>query len=361
MPPVFTRHPANPIIVPGLYDWRRAVTFNPGVLLDDDGRFYLYERTAGQLRPFHCFIGMMESDDGIHFVHTSPEPVFTPAMAGNELGSVQDPRLAKIDGVYYMTYAFRPFAWSSNPTGVGVPESQESEFPGVERAPIPANAVVGSKNVQNGRPDNLTRSGIAVSTDRVHWHHHVWATPADMDDRDVILFPEKVNGKFMLLRRPLQMVGANYGTDYPAIWICESDDLENWSKPVLLAKAEYDWEDNRIGGSTPPIKTEKGWLILYHGVENQDPEIKRVCYRMGAMLLDLNDPTKVIARVPHAIMEPETYYERFGLYIPNVIFPTANVVKDGIIYLYYGVCDTAIALATCPLDELTDYVASFPI
>ena len=88
----------------------------------------------------------------------------------------------------------------------------------------------------------------------------------------------------------------------------------------------------------------------------QDASRRRVCYRVGGMLLDLDDPTRVIARASHFLMEPEAYYERFGLYIPNVIFPTGNVVKDGLLYLYYGVCDTAIALATVPLQELVDEI-----
>lgn len=355
----FARHPENPIIVPGSPSWRQAATFNPGVLLDDDGTFYLYERTAGQLRPFHCYIGLQSSEDGVHFTPVGDKPVWTPEQAGSEYGSVQDARLAKMDGVYYMTYAFRPFAWSSHPTGVGVPQSHESEFEGVERAPIQESS--GSKNVQGARPDNMTRSGIAVSHDRINWKHLAWATEADIDDRDVILFPEKVNGKFALLRRPLQWVGPEYGTDHPAMWICFSDDLHTWSKPTLLAKAEYDWEDNRIGGSTPPIKTPHGWLVLYHGVQTEDPVIRRVCYRVGVMLLDLTDPSKVIARAPHAVMEPETYYEKFGMYIPNVIFPTGNVVKDGVVYLYYGVCDTAIALATIPVDTLIAHVLKYPV
>ena len=359
MTPLFTRCPENPIVVPGMYDWRMAATFNPGVILDDDGRFYLYERTAGQLRPFHCYIGLLDSDDGVHFNHVGDQPIFTPTMAGSPYGSVQDPRVVKIDGTYYMTYAFRPFAWSSNPTGVGVPESHESDFPGVERAPIVTGG--GSKNVANARPDNMTRSGIAISQDRVHWQHHVWATPPDMDDRDVILFPEKIGGRFALLRRPLQWVGPEYGTPHPGIWICFSEDLQTWTPPVLIAKPEFDWEDNRIGGSTPPLRTEKGWLVLYHGVETQDVRLRRICYRMGALLLDLDDPTRVLARTSRAIMEPETYYERFGLYIPNVIFPTANVVKDGLLHLYYGVCDTAIALATTPLDALVDYILAEPV
>ncbi len=356
--PTFTRHPENPIVTPGTYPWRMATVFNPGVLYED-GKFYLYERAAGQLRPFHCYIGMLESDDGVHFKQVGDQPVFTPEMAGSVHGSVQDPRVAKIDGVYYMTYAFRPFAWSSHPTGVGVPESHESEFPGVIRAAI--NTKSGSANVSGARPDNFTRSGIAISHDRVHWKHHCWATPAEMDDRDVILFPEKINGKFALLRRPLQMVGPEHGTKYPSIWISFSEDLQNWSTPELVARPMFDWEDNRIGGSTPPIKTKRGWLVLYHGVETVDASVKRVIYRMGGMLLDLNDPRKVIARCPHFLMEPEAYYEKFGLYIPNVVFPTANVIKDGVLYLYYGVCDTAIALATVPLNELVDYVAGFTV
>lgn len=335
----FERHPDNPIVTPGLYDWRLATVFNPGVLYDD-GRFYMYERAAGQLRPFHCFIGMLESDDGIHFQHVSDQPVFTPAMAGSEYGSVQDPRVVKVHGRYYMTYAFRPYAWNSNPTGVGVPESTEPIFPGF-----------------SGRPeDNMTRSGIAVSDDRVTWRHHCWPTPKELDDRDVILFPEKINGRFALLRRPLQFVGPEYGTEYPGIWICYSDDLQEWTRPELVIKPEFAWEDNRIGGATPPIKTEHGWLVLYHGVENQDSARRRVCYRLGAMLLDLDDPTHVLARTSQPIMEPETYYEKFGLYIPNVIFPTGNVVVGGTIRLYYGVCDTAIALATSPLENLIEHL-----
>jgi predicted GH43/DUF377 family glycosyl hydrolase len=335
----FTRCPENPIVRPGLYDWRMATVFNPGVLYEE-GRFYLYERTAGQLRPFHCYIGMLESDDGVHFRHVKDVPVWTPEMAGSRYGSVQDPRVVKIDDTYYMSYAFRPFAYGYHPTGLGVPESSLAGFPGF-----------------SGRPEDAqSRSGIAVSNDRVHWEHLCWPTPIELDDRDVILFPEKIDGRFALLRRPLQFVGPEYGTDRPGIWICFSDDLENWTQPELLIKPEYDWENGRIGGSTTPILTDKGWLVLYHGVEIQDPASQRVVYRLGAMMLDRGDPRRVIARPRRFLMEPEEYYELFGLFIPNVIFPTGNVVKDGLLYLYYGVCDTAIALATVPLEELVDHV-----
>jgi predicted GH43/DUF377 family glycosyl hydrolase len=338
--PLFTRHAANPIVPPGLYDWRRCVVFNPGAL-DDDGRFYLYERAAGGLRPFHCSIGMLESDDGVRFAHTADTPVLTPEMVGSKYGSVQDPRVVRIDNTYYMTYAFRPFAWSCHPTGVGVPESHQSEFPGYDGDPR----------------KNQTRSGIAVSTDRVHWKHLCFATPENIDDRDVMLFPEKIEGRYALLRRPLRFVGTDTGgAELGSIHISYSSDLRTWSDPSLVAEPAYWWESNRIGAAAPPIRTERGWLLLYHGVQTQDPALRRVCYRLGALMLDIDDPTRVLARTAEPIMEPREYYEKVGLFIPNVIFPTGAVVKDGLLYLYYGVCDTAIALATAPLDMVVEAV-----
>lgn len=359
--PRFTRHPLNPIVVPGVYPWRLATVFNPGVI-EEGGKVYMFERAAGGLRPFICAIGGLVSDDGVHFEHFSEQPVLTPGMMGSEYGSVQDPRVVKIEGTYYMTFAYRPYAWSSHPTGVGVPESHETEFAGVARAEAAGSGAggAGSANVSGGRPDNLTRSGIATSQDLRKWEFHSFVSPATMDDRNGILFPEKIGGRFAILRRPLHFVGPKYGTPGASIWISYSADLLDWTKPVLVAKPEFAWEDNRIGGSTPPIRTERGWLVLYHGVQSlQGPygrEQNAVIYRVGAMLLDLADPTKVLARSAAAVMEPEAYYEKVGLYIPNVIFPTGAVVREGVVHLYYGCCDTAIGLATCPLADLLEHL-----
>jgi predicted GH43/DUF377 family glycosyl hydrolase len=342
MPPKIARCPENPIVWPGKWEWRMSNVYNPAVLLDDDGRFYMYERASGSLRPHHCQLGMLESDDGVHFRHTSDKPVFTPEMAGSRYGSVQDPRIARIEGLYYITYAFRRYAWSISPTGLGVPDACQGEFPGFDPA----------------ADKNQTRSGIAVSRDRVHWEHLAWATPADIDDRDCILFPEKIGGRFAMLRRPIGYVDTSTGhsEEHPSIRISFSRDLRTWTEPEVVARPEFGWENNRIGGSTPPVRTDRGWLVLYHGVETIHPPTRRVVYRVGAMMLDLADPRKVVARAPTFIMEPEMYYEKFGLFIPYVTVPTANVVKNGLLWIYYGVCDTAIALATVPLDELVDYV-----
>jgi predicted GH43/DUF377 family glycosyl hydrolase len=350
--PLFVRHPANPIVRPGPPDWRLAVTFNPAVI-HAHGRWWMLERTAGGLRPFICQLGLQTSEDGVRWSLARPDPVFTPADCGSPWGSVQDPRLVELDGRFWMTFAYRPYAWSSHPTAVGVPESHETEFPGVERAPVDVSGR-GSANVAGGRPDNFTRSGLAVSDDLIHWRLHGWITDPALDDRNVILFPEKIGGRYAVLRRPLHRGGGSH------LWISFSTDLATWSEPELVARAEFPWESNRIGGSTPPIRTAHGWLVFYHGVEDERPELRRVIYRMGAMLLDLEDPRRVLARSPEPLFQPEAYYEQVGAYIPNVVFPTAAVVRAGTIHLYYGACDTCIGLATASLEAVVAAVRQHP-
>jgi predicted GH43/DUF377 family glycosyl hydrolase len=178
-------------------------------------------------------------------------------------------------------------------------------------------------------------------------------TPPDIDDRDNVLFPEKVNGKYAMLRRPITPGEDGYRSVPPSIWISYSENLRDWTEPRLVASAENAWEGGKVGAAGPPIRTGEGWLSLYHGVD------ENVVYRVGVMLLDLKNPERVIARSPEFILEPQEYYERFGLVIPNVVFPTANVVKDGTVFIYYGCADTCIGVATVGLDELVDYVQSF--
>ena len=327
------RHPDNPIVTPGKWDWRRVACFNPAVILEA-GRFYMFERACVSLRPLKCQVGLLAGDDGIHFEHVCDRPVFTPDELGFPLGTIEDPRVVKIDGTYYMAFAHRPFNYHCHPTGVGGPQyvCQQGEF---------------QKGINN------TRSGLAVSTDMRHWRNLGWITPPEVDDRDNILFPEKVGGRFAMLRRPMTYVGPRHGCTGPGIWISYSDDLSSWTQPVLVAGPENAWEGGKIGGAAPPVRTEAGWLTLYHGVA------EHTVYRVGVMLLDLDEPQRVVARCPEFIMQPEAYYERVGLIIPNVIFPTGNVIRDGVLYIYYGCADTCIAVATVDAAELVEHVLQY--
>jgi beta-1,2-mannobiose phosphorylase / 1,2-beta-oligomannan phosphorylase len=323
----------NPIVIPGAGNWRKVATFNPGAIYED-GKFYLYERAAGSLKPFRTRIGLLESTDGVVFTPVGTEPIFTSEMIGYPEGSVQDARVVKIDDLFYMTYAMQPFGFDCYPNGEGIPEYDTSRYPGWKERAYPM----------------ITQSGIAVSSDAIHFKHLVFTSSQDIDDRDHILFPGKIDGKFVLLRRPIEFVGEKFGTTLPGIWISYSSDLKNWSQPELLAASEQEWEGSKIGAAANPLRTDKGWLLLYHGVD------KYHIYRVGAMILDLENPLKIIARTADFIMEPEEYYEKFGLVIPNVIFPTSIINRDGIAFIYYGCCDSNIALATVAVDELLDYI-----
>jgi len=328
----------NPIVRPGLFPWRNISVFNPGAIVED-GKFYLFERAAGSLRPFVTSIGLLVSDDGVHFGHAVDEPVFTAAMAGYPDGSVQDARVVKIDGLYYMCFALQPHPMDCWPTGQGVPDYYTQSYPGWQECAW----------------SMITQSGIAVSEDLIHFRHLGFVTPREIDDRDVVLFPEKIAGKFALLRRPICHPNVSSEQDRPSIWISYSQDLQSWTPPQIVARPAYGWEGGKIGAAATPIRTEYGWLLLYHGVDQDS------VYRVGAMLLDLLEPERVLARTPNFIMEPEEYYEQFGLVIPNVIFPTGNVVKDGVLYVYYGCADTAIGLATVPLRELLEHLLENPV
>ncbi len=325
----------NPIVRPDSLGWRRAATFNPGVVYDN-GRFLMYDRAAGSLKPFKTSIGLLESSDGIRFRSVKNTPVFSGEMLGYPGGSVEDARVVKIAGIFYMVYALQPYSFDCWPTGTALPDYFPENYPEWR---------------ETKTEPMITRSGIAVSEDGINFRQLCYTTPPEIDDRDNVLFPEKINGRFALLRRPMQYVGPEYGTSLPGIWISYSDNLMEWSKPELVAVAEnFGWEGTKIGAAATPLKTDHGWLVLYHGVD------QNAVYRVGAMLLDRNDPRKVIARTKKYIMEPEEYYEKSGLVLPNVIFPTANLIVNDLVYIYYGCCDTCISLATVPLQELLDYL-----
>ena len=113
-------------------------------------------------------------------------------------------------------------------------------------------------------------------------------------------------------------------------------------------QGEQPWEDQKIGGSCPPIKTEKGWLHIYHGVSSADG-----AYRAGAVMLDLKNPAVIIARTKGFILEPEFDFEVKGYYT-GCVFPTANVVKDNVLYVYYGAADKYVCAATAPFDQFVE-------
>jgi len=324
----------NPILKPKPENYfEDLVVCNPAAWYEN-GTFYLLYRSAGNSKEHYIYLNLATSTDGFNFTRYLHNPVLAPTMDNFDEGCCEDPRIVKYGDLFYITYAYRPFApgryWEEG-------HYLKPKFALDDYAP-------------NGLRYNTTNTGLAISKDLISFKKLGRITDYNIDNRDVILFPRKINNQFVRLERPVEWVGEEYGCTVPSIWINFSDNLMEWKAPVLLATPKEEWEMKKMGGSTPPIETKDGWLVLYHGVSNVDGG-----YRVGAMLLDLDNPLIVKARTKNFIMEPTFDYETKGYY-NGCVFPTGNVVVDGTLYVYYGGADHFVCVATCKLDELLSYL-----
>lgn len=161
------------------------------------------------------------------------------------------------------------------------------------------------------------------------------------ENKDVAIFPEKVNGKYIALHRP-----NNSGFGKASIWYAESPDLLHWGNHKCLARPrDCKWEAQKIGGGAPPIKTDQGWLVIYHGKGENS------LYSLFCLLLDLNDPFKIIKRAETPLLTPTEKFETDGFF-GNVVFSNGVVEKDGKILVYYGAADESVGVAVTDVDYL---------
>jgi beta-1,2-mannobiose phosphorylase / 1,2-beta-oligomannan phosphorylase len=284
------RYANNPILAPILeHDWESRTVFNCGVA-QDDGAVYLIYRAQGHESNVSR-LGFAVSTDGYTFSRLD-HCVFEPA-AETETRGVEDPRLTKIGDRWHMLYT----AWSE--IGIQVAMASTANFFTWERHGI----------VLHG-PDN----------------------------KDAALFPEKINGHYVMFHRIP-----------PDIWLAYSDDLIHWGDyQKIMQPRAGNWDGWKIGAGGPPLKTEHGWLAIYHGVS---PD--RV-YRLGVVLLDLDDPSRVINWPAAPILEPERPWELTGD-IPNVVFTCGTAEINGRYFVYYGGADKVIAVATADRADLIDF------
>lgn len=335
-----TRYEGNPIIAPCEdHPWESIVAANPAAWYDEEREeILLLYRASGKDDEFAVHFGMARSKDGYHFERVSDQPIFSPSVDGHDAGCVEDPRMVKFGEYYFITYASRPFPpgqyWLAPAERPYNPPTFPDCFPWILRT-------------------NQTSTSLLITKDFKSFIRAGRMTNATVDDRDVILFPEKINGKFYMLHRPMDWVGDRYKTTHPAIWINSSDDVLQWNDTSkMLATARFDWEC-KIGGSSPPLRTADGWLTLYHAV---GPDRH---YRVGAFLLDLEDPSKILHRTTDWLLQPEQDYELEGYY-PGVVFPCGNVIIGDTLFVYYGGADKYVGVATCSVTQLLEYLRSCP-
>jgi predicted GH43/DUF377 family glycosyl hydrolase len=224
-------------------------------------------------------------------------PAFFPEMAYEEFG-VEDPRITKIDQTYWITY---------------VAVSRQG-----------------------------AATALASSNDLVTFKRHgLIFCP---ENKDVVLFPRRLDGKFIALHRP----NPNSHFSPPQIWIARSHDLLHWGEHQSLHRGSRNWEADRVGGGTPPILLDEGWLHLYHGSQPSHRDGHVGEYAVGALLLDRDNPAQVLAQSDEPIMRPTADFERNG-FVPDVVFPTAMINSaigdnNDRLSVYYGAADTAIGV-----------------
>jgi beta-1,2-mannobiose phosphorylase / 1,2-beta-oligomannan phosphorylase len=334
------RHPANPILSPNpACVWESLVATNPAAWHDEaTGEVLLLYRCAGEDAEHIVRLGLARSRDGVHFERDGDAPVVSPIPHTPDGGCVEDPRIVRIGDWYYVTVACRPCA-----------PGRYWEPPGSPRR----LAAVWPEHFPAALRRNLTSTHLLLTKDFRSWIRAGRLTDPSVDDRDVVIFPETVGGRWITLHRPMGWHGEGYSNAEPAIWIAATEDVLGWKRLKLLAKAEYEWE-RKLGANNPPLRTPHGWLQVYHAV---GPDRR---YRLGALLLDLEDPFRVTHRTRRPIYQPEAPWETKGLY-NGVCFPCGHAVLEGVYHLYYGGGDVVCGLATTPLDALLANLLEQPV
>jgi len=304
------RYPKNPILAPTKNWWEEYLVFNPAATIFEDKILLLY-RAQGRDRISR--FGLATSDDGFNFTRADL-PIFEGVEDNKyERLGVEDPRITKIGDTFFIVYT----AASIYPANVKKKKSAPSLS-----SKIPWRVRVSLTTTLDFK--TFTRLGSLLP---------------DLDTKDGCLFPEKINGKFVLIHRV-----------YPNMYLSASTDLKHWDKPKILATIRKEtWDSERIGAGPPPIKTAKGWLLIYHGVDT-----KKI-YRLGLMVLDLKNPDKILYRSSKPIFEPEERYEKDG-YVKNVVFTCGAIEWDDQYYVYYGAADKVIGLATVSIREVLNTI-----
>ncbi len=241
------------------------------------------------------------SDDGAHFYEPDDFPTKIFGQGALETFGIEDSRVSLIDGVYHLTYT----QVSENGVGVGL--------------------------MRTGDWRNFSREGMIIPP----------------HNKDCALFEEKVGGKYYCLHRPSGIaLGGNF------IWIASSPDLLHWGGHHCIVRTREGWWDSaRVGAGAAPIRTDAGWLEIYHGADAQH----RYC--LGAVLLDLENPAKVLARSHDPLFEPVADYEKTGFF-GNVVFSNGHLVDGDKITLYYGASDEVICGATLSIERILSEILS---
>jgi predicted GH43/DUF377 family glycosyl hydrolase len=304
---LFRRYAGNPILRPEQWSHTVNAVFNAGAV-KFNGETLLMVRVEDRSGISH--LGIARSRDGLTDWHIEPEPSFQMDPGRyEEAWGIEDPRITQVGDEYMIVYT------------------------GYSRG----GPLVRLASTQDFR--TFQRRGTLMPP----------------DDKDAALFPCKFDGRWALLHRPASQTDGS-GKVGAHIWLSWSPDLRHWGDHSIIMHARQGgwWDANKIGLGPPPLLTDYGWLVLYHGVRIT---VSGAIYRLGLAMLDRDDPSRLLIRGTEWIFGPEAEYERVGD-VPDIVFPCGWVLDDDgqTINLYYGAADTTVCAATANLDEIIGYL-----
>lgn len=294
-------------------------------------------------------IGYCKLEGPLTITKRSEKPVIVSEYAYESHG-VEDPRIVKIDDLYYLTYTAYDGINAQGALAVSNDllhfEKQGIITPNITYAHFISVAESGGKVNENYYRNQTFYHKPGVPTETIL----LW-------DKDVIFFPRRINGKLVFLHRirpGIQIVAINNLIELTdEFW---DDHIQNIHEHIVMDPV-HSHEISYIGGGCPPIETAEGWLLIYHCVEISP---SKTVYSASAALLDLNDPRKVISRLPYALFQPELPYELHGE-VNNVVFPTGTSIFSDTLFIYYGAADECIAVASVSISKLLNELLTYKI
>jgi len=303
-PELFTRYQGNPILTAADWPYTVNAVFNPGVA-GLDGETILLARVEDRTGLSHLCVA--RSSDGLEGWTVEADNRLLPAVESEaERFGIEDPRITLVGDEYMIVYT----GYSN--AGPLVCLASTRDFESFERR----------------------------------------GTLMPPEDKDAALFPHMFDGRFALIHRPVAMQPRHAAH----IWLSWSPDLRHWGDPTILLPAREGgwWDAHKVGLCPPPLLTDRGWLLLYHGVR---VTAAGSIYRLGLALLDADRPDHVLARSSEWIFGPHASYERTGD-VADVVFPCGWLVQDDgdTLYIYYGAADSSVCVATASLTALLDWL-----
>ncbi len=302
MTSLFNRYEKNPILSSRANGWEDLGVFNAAAI-KRDRKYELIYRAVGKNKISK--LGYAQSIDGFRW-QRNDEPLLSPedGKADESLG-MEDPRLTYLDNQYYLIYVGASLYGKDHPCPPWAPD----------------------------KPWRVRLMMTRTKDLQTFEKHQVIL--ANQDTKDPALFPKRFNNNLYLIHRI-----------FPHIWLNIGSQFGKWDKSQILFQTRPGmWDGNRIGAGPPPIQIKEGWLLIYHGVDEQ------LNYRLGAVLLDKDDPTKILARSKVPFLSPEESYERQGR-VANAIFSCGVIQEDDHLIVYYGAGDRVLCAGTIKINDL---------